>query len=369
MDYTKLLKDAAEVLQNADPQGFENLVNAVNQYNAQNGAGTSNAAMNGFQRSASGLPKPQEGVYGPQELINDISWGRVSGILYQQEMNQELVRRGQMKKPGKYCEGVCLGNKQECEACLKAQERFEAGLKKLERMEEKMNLSTEEAAAFNARLIRFCPSCGAPYQPNETACPSCTARYPEDRTDFEIPVSKMDRQEALLKLAEETQQCKTEMIRHVYASLNAEPGDSWFVVMNRWPQVVDLVLQENQMNGMMIQAGADHYQVPISQYLLGVSQGRYKTPTTAAREEQEKREHAARQAAINAQAEANRRDTARFQEQMNRQFGSGYHPSTKYNGGNGRVCGTCQYYYNGNQCAMDQWTNGASHSCSFWKLK
>ena len=308
------------------------------------------------------------GVYTEADFSRDCISQAVNPGMVKMQFNAEVNRRAAVKKPGQYCEASCLVNDENCAHCLQCQQKYAEAIRNLEKMEEYLDLSPDEVKAkAPVRRIEKCAACEAPYHQGSSVCPFCGTPYPETTEDFEIPLSKIERKEKYYRMAEEALKYRAETMAEVYKNFDREEGNDWFHLLIRMPENRQKNLMYLDLTGEQIKAGADLYQVPISEYLHNIGKGLMKTPGQLADEQAQMREREASRQRLEAMNAQMQRSSQNFAQQMQRQ--SQIHQTTQYNGGANRSCGNCMYYYDGDKCANGQYSGGASGYCALWKLK
>ncbi|MBR2675463.1 MAG: hypothetical protein IKE28_00940 [Solobacterium sp.] len=309
------------------------------------------------------------GEYTEADFTRESVLQTIDPAIVQMQFNAEVKRRAAVKKPGQYCDASCLFNEENCKHCLQCQQKFAEAIRNLEKMEEYLDLSPDEVRAkAPLRRIEKCTACDAPYQQGTSVCPYCGAPYPETTEDFEIPLSKIERKETYYRMAEEALKYRAENMAEVCRNFDREEGNDWFHLLVRMPDVRQKTLKYLDLTGEQIKAGADIYQVPISEYLHNLGKTIMKTPQQLADEQALMRDKEASRQRLAAVTESLQRSSQSFAQEIQQRQGQ-IHQPTQYNGGANRSCGNCMYYYDGDKCANGQYSGGASGYCALWKLK
>lgn len=297
-----------------------------------------------------------------------------------QQIQQEVAKRNmefaKLPKPGEKCPQFCRQN-EECEACLKQQQEFWEGLKAFERLE----MQPPKAEATNmAKKPEKCSLCSAPFEYGKKECPYCGTVYPAyDMDSEELPQDGVARQEALLKRAQ--------ALYTIFCQVNER-----FVRLSYEVFMVDLVAQYPSdykdavfqdrmalqkgpyMDERMLFAGAQKYNLKLSEYIYQIASGRILPLPIEQRNEQLQREDAIRHQNHEIQMNAMRQNHERSMEQMRRQGEMLVNKTPQYNGGGSggleKCCGNCVSYMAANaQCARDGLGRSATEFCGWYSMK
>lgn len=280
----------------------------------------------------------------------DGNGGIMGGLSQLKSIQKEMEESAKRPKPGKYCVKTCRIHDDRCKACVELQEKFDCSLHQLEKMEEMLELTSAQVQELSSSAkITECSLCGAPFEKGKKECPYCGTSYPQGALDFDVPLSKSERTEQFMEKVQETWDVfleKERLIREYYKSL---PGAALAETLEKLNfsltgNTFDSMLEQNSNE---LKQGAEHYKVPISQYLYGIAMGNMKTPKSIIMEEQQRiqNEQMQQRNAARAAQQAQRAQKSSFtaMDYMQR-----HAETTSYNylGGSSssHCCGTCRYY-------------------------
>lgn len=328
--------------------------------------------MDVLNRAANNISKNLENVD-----MGDVAQYGIIGA----KIKQSNAERSKLDKPGEYCADLCVPNDEHCPQCMKLQRTVIHDLHRLEKMEQYIDISPEEATQLAQMKSKMkCSFCGAPIDSEEIVCPYCDTEYPEDIIDFDIPIYKSDRKEAMQKMAENIWNTSCEFTTIAMNNIKKNSSNDWIGKITSFTAgLIGSSMGMAKQNSQQIQQAADHYQVSLSEYITGALKGTYKTYTNLQMEQQN--QAMAQQAAStqeynerSRQIELERQEKVRKlrQENYQRQLNMiNSRPAQYVAVSSSSCCGTCIYYYNGNECAYSRFnhTSGASDYCCNYRSR
>lgn len=291
--------------------------------------------------------------------LQDLASGGIIGASMGAQKRKQDEEYAARPKPGRYCARTCRYDGDRCTPCMEIQGRLEQALDELEKLEEAADLSTEQVQQMvSNRKIEKCSLCGAPYTKGLRECPYCGTKYPEGSIDFDIPLSRRDREDQMLQKAEEAWNIAQEKMK-LEGQYNQETvGSNWVELIQKYAGSFVTTLQDMmKQTGPEIKEAAAHYGVPMSIYIGEAVMGKMTTlqgirleeQNRIYAEEQRKRNEAmAQQQALQAQQQAMQPQRKRYTmmdymqqraETTTYNYSGGAGPSTT-----GSCCGTCSYY-------------------------
>lgn len=309
---------------------------------------------------------------------NDIVQGGILGAAMKAKVRKETEGARSRVKPGKYCNEVCSIDDERCAPCLENQRRLEQALSELQILEESMELTGEQVQQKMAtqKKITSCTLCGAPIEKGYKECPYCETAYPEGCNAIEIPVSKGDRSTLMNEKIQEAWDALVVKFNMDMEYVKATAGDGWIgKIQKTVGSFYGAVQGMMKQNPAEIKQGAEHYSVPVSQYIHGCITGEMKTPRTLVMEEKS-RKMKEEQQKRDAQFTAQQAQRAASQPKVDPWVGymqrrQQYMDTTpQYSGGYSRCCGNCAYFMLSDaKCARDDRSRSASDHCGVWKWK
>lgn len=305
----------------------------------------------------------------------DGNGGIVGGISQIKNLQKEVEENRKRPKPGKYCGKACRINDERCKACLEVQARFEQSLHQVEKLEDALNLSSDQIQELSTtKKIKKCTLCGAPFEKGVNECPYCGTPYPDGALDIEIPLSKSERNEQLMKKVEDTWNIYAEKESLVHEYSKSLPGSALGEMMLKFATATTGETYESLLvqNASELKKGAEHYNVSISEYLHGIAMGEMLTPKNIYYEEQRKilnEQSQQRQAAFAAQQAQRQTSSSPAMDFLTRhaQYSS---PPQYGNVPKSSCCGNCRYYLMGsNECGENKFRHpkGASDYCGSYR--
>lgn len=304
----------------------------------------------------------------------DLAAGGIIGASMGAKARKQAEERAARVKPGKYCLKTCVIDDNRCETCVEVQNRLDAAIKRLEQLEELSKLSTEEVKeVYSKRKIEKCSLCGAPFENGNNECPYCGTAYPSDGIDFEIPVSKNDRNSLIMTCAEDAWKVLYEKMMLDSKHQRDTAGDDWVGKIQKFMgSATEALSGMLKQNASEIKQGADFYGVPMSQYISEVAIGNMKTPKTLYFEEQSRilteQRKQSEAASVERQAERAQKSSYTAMDFLQR-----HAENTRYEYGvvsKSSCCGNCTYYLMGsNECGYNKFRHpsGASDYCGDYR--
>ncbi len=274
------------------------------------------------------------------------------------------------------CETCCrpcrLSGGDFCARCVELQQPFAKGLQELRTMEAAIDAGSAGAPQKTAPTSCSCSLCGAPYEENETECPWCGTPYPPGAGIAALPSDIGQLKLLYRRRCEEVWGLYNDFY-NVYEEefMNKFRGN--LLVDNPLSKrLLSLSMQGKQkMTSEQILANAEHYNVPVSAYLLGVVTNQYFSTGVMAKVEslQQRGEALDRMNEIserNLQIEREKNEKLRAirLENAARQINQAASHVGHYvggggsSGGDGCVCGHCVNYLPSGRCAAEHGHNG-----------
>lgn len=277
--------------------------------------------------------------------------GILGGLSQLKDLRATIEERSSRPKPGKYCFKFCAINDDRCKACLEIQERFEHALYQLEQMEEMYELTSEQVQQIVAqKKVTKCTLCGAPLEKGVQECPYCGTAYPEGVLDFDIPLSKTDRNIQMMEQAQNAWNLFVEKEELLAEYRKTLPENKIMEGLTKFAGMMGISssdLLKHNINE--IKQGAAHYGVSLSQYIHGVASGHMETQKSLLIQEQRRimeEQNQRRQAEFNRQQAQRQMMNSGSSPAMDFLARHAQYSTTQYNGGTSTssCCGTCQYY-------------------------